>query len=69
MLLTGLGRSVSRKVLPSVLNARTSAATSISQLHNHAQYQKVKHSEGPLDSQTWQTEWKTAPLATELTVV
>ena len=24
---------------------------------------KVKHSGGPLDNQTWQTEWKTAPLA------
>ena len=23
----------------------------------------MKHSGGPLDNQTWQTEWKTAPLA------
>ena len=35
---------------------------SISQFHNHAQYLKVKHSGGPLHNQTWQTEWKTAPL-------
>ena len=34
-----------------------------SQFHNHAQYLKVKYSGRPLDSQTWQTEWKTAPLA------
>ena len=36
---------------------------SISQFDNHAQSLKVKHSGGPLDNQTWQTEWKTAPLA------
>ena len=23
----------------------------------------MKHSDGPLDNQTWQTEWKTVPLA------
>ena len=33
------------------------------QFHNHAQQSKVKYSGGPLDNQTWQTEWKTAPLA------
>ena len=36
-----------------------------SQFHNHAQKRKVKYSDRPLDNQTWQTEWKTAPLATE----
>ena len=35
----------------------------ISQFHNHAQQLKVKIPGGPLDNQTWQTEWKTAPLA------
>ena len=35
----------------------------ISQFHNHAQSLKVTNSGGPLDNQTWQTEWKTAPLA------
>ena len=36
---------------------------SLSQCHNHAQYLKVRNSGGPLDNQTWQKEWKTAPLA------
>ena len=35
----------------------------MNQFHNHAQYLKVKNCGGPLDNQTWQTEWKTAPLA------
>ena len=35
----------------------------IRQHHKHAQYLKVNISGGPLDNQTWQTEWKTAPLA------
>ena len=35
----------------------------LSQFHNHAQWLKMKYSDGPLDNQTWQTEWKTAPLA------
>ena len=35
----------------------------MNQFHNHAQYLKVKNSGGPLDNQTWQTEWKTALLA------
>ena len=29
-------------------------------MHSRA---KVKNSGGPLDNQTWQTEWKTTPLA------
>ena len=33
-----------------------------SQFHNHVQLLRLKHSGGPLDNQTWQTEWKTAPL-------
>ena len=37
----------------------------ISQFHNHAQKLKVKYSGGSLDNQTWQTEWKTAPLVKE----
>ena len=36
--------------------------STISQFHNHAQSLKVKTSGGPLDNQTWQTEWKTTPL-------
>ena len=28
-------------------------------------FQSFKISSGPLDNQTWHTEWKTAPLATE----
>ena len=36
---------------------------SIRQFHKHAQWLKVKSSGGPLDNQTWQTEWKTVPLA------
>ena len=35
----------------------------IIQFHNRAQYLKNNISGGPLDNQTWQTEWKTAPLA------
>ena len=35
----------------------------IIQFQNHAQSLKVKNSGGPLNKQTWQTEWKTAPLA------
>ena len=35
----------------------------ISQFHNHAQLLNVNNSSGALDNQTWQTEWKTAPLA------
>ena len=35
----------------------------ISQFHTHVQSLKVTNSGGPLDNQTWQTEWKTAPLA------
>ena len=35
----------------------------MSQFHKHAQLLKVKHSGGPLDNQTWQTECNTAPLA------
>ena len=35
----------------------------ISQSHSHAQLLKVNISGGPLDNQTWQTEWKTTPLA------
>ena len=31
--------------------------------YNHVQKLKVKYSWGPLHNQTWQTEWKTAPLA------
>ena len=34
-----------------------------SQFHNHMQYLKVYNSGRPLENQTWQTEWKTAPLA------
>ena len=34
----------------------------ISQFHNHAQYVNVEYSGGPLENQTWQTEWKTSPL-------
>ena len=34
----------------------------ISQCHSHAQSLKVTNSSEPLDNQTWQTEWKTAPL-------
>ena len=30
---------------------------------NHVWSLKVKNSGGPLDNQTWQTEWKTVPLA------
>ena len=32
---------------------------------NYAQKLKGNHSGKPLNNQTWQTEWKTAPLATE----
>ena len=42
---------------------RANLSTRISQLHNHAQSIKVKNQGGPLDYQTCQTEWKTAPLA------
>ena len=35
----------------------------ISQSHNHAQLLQLDNSGGPLDNQTWQTEWKTAPLS------
>ena len=34
-----------------------------SQIHNHTQQLKVRISNRPLNNQTWQTEWKTAPLA------
>ena len=37
--------------------------TPISQFHNHVQQRKVNNTGGPLDNQTWQREWKTAPLA------
>ena len=30
---------------------------------SYAQWLRLKHSDGPLDIQTWQTEWKTVPLA------
>ena len=40
-----------------------SNCSTVSQFHNHAQLLKVETSSGPLDNQTWQTEWKTAPLA------
>ena len=41
----------------------TTQQYSISQFEIHVQQLKVEHSGGPLDNQTWRTEWKTAPLA------
>ena len=35
---------------------------SVSQFYDHAQQQQVKISGGPLDTHSWQTECKTAPL-------
>ena len=40
-----------------------SAAYVISQIHNYVQELVVKTSDRPLDSETWQTECQTAPLA------
>ena len=45
------------------LQVLSASLPAISQFHNHAQSLKAKNSRWPLDSQTWQTKWKTAPLA------